>query len=456
MFGVFPYGKSINLPVYYATSNFCDSDTADTSSWYPMDFDKEPRFILLVDRGGCTFVKKVRNGQRAGASVVLIADDLCLCDHDTCVVGPSDICGDVAPAMRDDGSGGDVTIPSFLLYKEDADPIIEELKADRVVSMSISFKLPAAGSRVRYDFWSIPTDPQSRPFLLNFSDTALLLSEFATFNPHMYIYDGEQAGCRDRRGENICFTLCTNHGRYCSTDPDDDLDNGISGADVTTESLRRMCIWKRYGEDGLGLEWWLYVREFTKNCYGDSSQKFSDESCISDAFSRAGIDQGSISSCMKDSGGRDDDVSNSLLDAAILDEMDNGITLIPSLLVNDGLIRGALSPLNLFQAICASFADDNMPGPCVRCSHCAYQQKCIKTGVCESSSAPPRSTTSSRTALSGGSVSFSVFLGSVVLIVLVFGVAGYSYHQREQRYMRENLRYIMVRPQSFLLCIFMS
>ena len=33
------------------------------------------------------------------------------------------------------------------------------------------------------------------------------------------------------------------------------------------ESLRRICIWKHYGEsDGVGAEWWNYVSQFMERC----------------------------------------------------------------------------------------------------------------------------------------------------------------------------------------------
>ncbi len=67
LFGIPPYGGSIAQNVYYAESELCDS-SVDTSTGVPSrkkdkDGKMEPwpsPFILMVDRGGCTFVKKVR------------------------------------------------------------------------------------------------------------------------------------------------------------------------------------------------------------------------------------------------------------------------------------------------------------------------------------------------------------------------------------------------------------
>jgi len=69
-----PYGGSIAQTVYYADSDLCDT-VVDTTKGYPKrDLDKngkmkpwEPPFILMVDRGSCTFVQKVRLTDRPQA-----------------------------------------------------------------------------------------------------------------------------------------------------------------------------------------------------------------------------------------------------------------------------------------------------------------------------------------------------------------------------------------------------
>ena len=62
-----PYGGSIAQNVYYADADLCGNDV-DTSKGYPARTMEngvmkpwESPFILMVDRGGCTFVKKVRS-----------------------------------------------------------------------------------------------------------------------------------------------------------------------------------------------------------------------------------------------------------------------------------------------------------------------------------------------------------------------------------------------------------
>ena len=80
------------------------------------DFDKEAQEalfqdkvamelpIIMIDRGDCTFVTKVRNVEKAGANVALIGDN---------VVENSEVF-----IMTDDGSGHQINIPSFFIRYE--------------------------------------------------------------------------------------------------------------------------------------------------------------------------------------------------------------------------------------------------------------------------------------------------------------------------------------------------
>ena len=110
-------------------------------------------FLLLIDRGTCNFVKKVRNAEEAGAVGVIIADNKCLagdpfgyCDdysHPTggtstnspgtcanqhtahalkCPGSPSQTTS-YLPFMANDGSGDNIRIPSFIVSQFDGQNI---------------------------------------------------------------------------------------------------------------------------------------------------------------------------------------------------------------------------------------------------------------------------------------------------------------------------------------------
>merc|ERR1712232_1375799 len=129
-----------------------------------------------------------------------------------------------------------------------------------------------------------------------------------------------------------------NNGRYCATDPDNDLDLGISGADVVTEALRRICIWKNFGElDGIGSVWFDYVNLFSDRC--DTPDYFTNKDCISDIMKHAGVEERSIDQCMRDSGGLEKDSPTR-----------RGVVILPTAFVNTAALRGALSTNNVFTA----------------------------------------------------------------------------------------------------------
>jgi hypothetical protein len=384
----------------------------------------QPPFILMVDRGDCTFVQKVRNGQHAGASAVIIADDVCICSHPQCdaILINQLRCRDKAPKLIDDGSAGDITIPSILMFKEDVDAIKETLvqTQENIVILSISLELPQE-TLVNYTVWTTPTT--SVEFFRNFRSTATSLYEqtggAAFFTPRMFIYDGTKAGCRDNHGG--CSSLCTNMGRYCSTDPDNDLDTGISGADNVRESLRRTCIWNRYGsKDGLGSAWWDYVIEFDRTCATQGLTGFTNDECVTRCMEMAGIPSSEIERCMKDSGGLEGDVTNSLLERLL--DQETYIVKLPALDVNGIPVRGSLTIDNVLEAVCVSLTDAARPKVCQRVKD-RMPGTSGGTGRAGSSSKPSPHRT----------VSVSTWIMSLFLLTLLFVAALYVHRSYEQQ-----------------------
>jgi len=444
LFGVPPYGGSIQQNVYYSDSDLCDSNV-DMHSGYPanrkvgsdgqMEMWQAP-FILMVDRGDCTFVKKVRNAQRAGAAGVIIADTTCLCTAgDSCTGDGEELCETRVPVMADVGSGSDISIPSMLMFKQDADPVIKVLMGNHTVRMEMAWALPTPNTVVEYDLFTTPTDTVSRSLQESFKIAAEALGQDAKFSPHMYIYDGVKAGCVSEQGENECYNLCTNNGRYCATDPDDDLDSGISGADVVKESLRRICIWDLYGKDGVGSAWWDYSVEFMHRC--KEPAYFVSDDCVKDAMGHVDqIEFSRVQSCMDDAGGLDGDSPNSLLETSLAEKEASGVIIVPSLYVNDAAIRGALSFSTAFRAICAGFAQGSEPIVCQTCAYCLDEYGCVAdNGKCAIQGAQP-------TGMSAPVPAY-LFAPTMALVVLVFTCAGLIIYRRQQNQMHAQVRGIL-------------
>lgn len=353
---------------------------------------------------------------------------MCQCAHeDICTPRPGEICEQNEPIMADDGSGYDITIPSVLLFKQDADPIKAVLINGKPVRMELSWSLPNPDNHVEWDLWTSPTDYISSQFKIEFKEAAVALGSSASMVPHMYIYDGIAAKCRNDEGINECYNLCTNNGRYCAADPDNDLDYGISGADVVTESLRRLCIWERYGDDGVGAPWWDYIRAFDDQC--DTSELFMNVDCVKSVMTKVGIDFYQIEDCISFYGGLENDAPNSLLDKQLKEKDSNGIVVMPVVYVNGVAVRGAMEFATVFKAICSGFARHTEPSICSKCSVCSDEKTCVMNGKCPASA---------------GTVGQGTFIGSLAGLTLSFTILGITLYMRQQRLMKEQVR-VMVK-----------
>lgn len=136
-FGRIPYGFSIVGNIVYQpdkkTGKYfgCDSDAQD-SSGISLEFDSDYSIdgvpFLMIDRGSCTFVKKVENAELRGALAAIIVDKI---DEQSKVM------------MADDGKGNNITIPAILIGKSDGDIIKKYLEQnpEEKVFMEIDFEM---------------------------------------------------------------------------------------------------------------------------------------------------------------------------------------------------------------------------------------------------------------------------------------------------------------------------
>ncbi len=333
------------------------------------------------------------------------------------------------PIMADDGSGGDITIPAFLMFKMDAKALIHELKEnDSPVQVEMSWSLPHPDTKVTYELWTVPSEDVSKEFQKHWKDIAVKMGKKLYFTPRQYIYDGVKSRCQTSNGQNICLNLCTNNGKYCATDPDNDLEHGITGAEVVKEALRRLCVWKYYGADtGIGTTYWDYISEFLYRC--DSDDYFSSEDCVKDAFKHSKIDYNTIDKCMNDSGGLEKG-SNSLLDREIEASQQVGVVVLPTMFVNSAPLRGSLTINAVFNAVCAGFFEGSEPDICHSCGGCSDITTCLNKGHC------PRSPSS-------GGVSKRTFGMTLVAMCAIFGAIGYIHWRKTREEMRDQVRGIL-------------
>jgi len=446
LFGTPPYGGSINQPLYYADSDLCDA-TVDRTKGYPLR-DKDDSgvmqpwpspFILMMDRGTCSFVQKVRNAQHVGAAGVIIADNVCICGDLECMAASTDNkCENNEPIMADDGSGGDIDIPAFLIMKHDADTIKKEMIDNKQnIQLQMSWTIPHADDRVEYELWTVPSEHVSKSFQKNWKTIAPKFEKHIYFTPREYVYSGARIDCLDSEQNRVmCETLCTNGRRYCAMDPDFDITRGISGRQVVIESLRRICVWKHYGEsDGIGIPYWNYITNFLDKC--DNPDFFGNEKCVDDVYKRAEIDANIIRRCMLDSGGTENDNVNTFLELEIQAQERRGVVVLPTIFVNAVALRGSLTENTVINAICAGFLAGTEPDICIDCGGCSDKMLCVQEGgTCNGSS-------SSKKSSNGDTVSKRSFGFTLLAVFALFGAGAYLHWKKTKEDMRGEVRGIL-------------
>jgi hypothetical protein len=340
---------------------------------------------------------KARNAMNHGAAAVIFADDTCMCSDEECMKAyPDDVCKQLKPILANDGSQDDITIPSLLLARLDANLIKDTLKANTETQMVLDWKIPKTENQVEYNIWMNPMTDLSA-----FRKIAMALGNRVKFAPHTWIVNGVLGGCRLPNPGHVCDDICTNNGRYCASS--DSL--GILGSRIVEESLRRLCIW---GRSPSGADWWWnYTYQFQNRCM--SSEQFNDADCIKDCYQRSVLDEALISQCMQLTGGLESDKTNTLLEAEQVAQVEAAVVDVPALFVNDVAVMGQNSAVNLFGAICAGYEEGSAPEICITCldPSCSDPVSCASTKSCAPSP--------------GGSMGLLYFLSTTMTLRLEVG-----------------------------------
>jgi len=333
-FGNPPYGSVIVGRVFEPVNH---NDKLGCSPIVPMDFsygdpDHVVTPIMLIERGNCSFVQKIRHAQDVGASAVIISDNT---DFD-----PTNT------VMSDDGTGGNLNIPSFLISKSDSDLIRKALVMEAmrgIVSLTLTFEMKKGGTNVTYEIWMSADQDITRSFLNEFAPYARKLKDITVMTPHYVLWY-----CSECRSVGYTFNTpdCVSSGRYCAPDPDGP--GPLTGKHVVLEDLRQICLYREAKES-----WWNYIQLMNKTCPTNTF----DSDCYKGVFQASGINSEKVEKCMENSFSLPGNYSsdNNLLKNERNELIKAGIFFFPAVIVNSQTMRGDIEPLEVLQAICAGF-----------------------------------------------------------------------------------------------------
>lgn len=387
-FGFQHSSGSISEYVYFVDEPLCSPLTFNKTQGFPAhDQGFQTPFILLTFAGTCSAVTKARHAQQIGAAALIFAGEHCRCQDQQCVDKfKDDDCIHKRPTLVNDGSGSDISIPSFLIYKSLAHELVDQLKnKNQAVLMGLLWGLkqdvgdtPDTIS-LRYHLWTTAYDPLlDLETLKNLKAVAKAFEDKAQFSPRFSVIDGSRFHCDKSLDENgPCDHLCTNHGRYCTVPA-----KNLTGHAIILETLRRLCIWRHYGENKRSEIWWDYMLYHKEHC--SEPDHYGEEECLKNSLAHAKVDQHVVDECMKDAGDVDEDVSNGMLDEVIEKQKHSSVVSLPAITVNRKVLDHT-SSWSLFETICREYwtsKSPTIPKVCETCSACANVMGCLEKGHC--------------------------------------------------------------------------
>ena len=166
--------------------------------------------------------------------------------------------------MADNGTGGNISIPSFLISKADGEMLkrfLDNEEKKQHVEIKLSFDLDVH-EKVDFKIFYSSGNKKIRLMLHEFAKNSNLFDKsLIKFEPHFVTFR-----CREcaENGYSEAQDDCISGGRYCYTDPDN---NGIlTGRDIVKEDMRSLCIWKETDSKPNYDLWFDYSRRHTELC----------------------------------------------------------------------------------------------------------------------------------------------------------------------------------------------
>lgn len=201
--------------------------------------------VIIVDRGSCTFVTKVRNVQRLGGKAAIIINNQ---EDDNLIF-----------ALNDDGTAKDITIPGILVSKKDGEILkkylTENQTADVIINIDNQFATLFDTVDLKIDF--LPNEKKVYKLLSKLKNNKDFMDgKKINFIPNYVTKNARSFKTFAHQVYSNCFC----YGKYCAY-PDTTLE--ATAKDLLTESVRQKCIYNEY-----------YNGEKTRNIYFDYMSSF--------------------------------------------------------------------------------------------------------------------------------------------------------------------------------------
>lgn len=333
-FGHIPYGHTVvGQPVFIQDNEYGCDDFNTTLTKFP---DSNP--IVVVKRGKCSFVQKVRNAEHGGAKMAIVVDE----------INSENV---KFITMVNDGTGNGLIIPSILINKDPGNNLIDfisknDANVTNSIKMIMTFDLNNESNNVKYDILFSSYQDRALDFISDFKEFQLKLGESAKMTPRYFSWP--------------CFTWdadiikkdCYGNGKYCAMDY---TDLEMSGKTILLSNIYQKWIYKvSLDTKKNDSDWWNYMYKAHSSCYKDFT-----EDCTKMIHNKLGLDWNKTSEWVKNSFVNKDtaDEDNIILGEDYEYWNEGGYVYTPAVMINDLKYNGDLVASYVFEAIWASFKD---------------------------------------------------------------------------------------------------
>jgi hypothetical protein len=343
-FGTPYYGERVKGRVRYGTPktdhHHCTEQGYDIED---LSGKEEMLRIVMVDRGECTFVTKVRIAQEyKNANGVIVVDNTNMDAKDIAHI-----------IMADDGWGGGerVKIPSILISSAQGEKIKKAIRNGEEVIVELAWDIPTSNV-VAIDFWMSSGNREAMKFLSEFKEYVDTLKHQVQFTPHFHIFALPQ------NLNNLCFD---SSGQYCAPAPEGST--SVTGAQVLAEDVRQLCIWEKTketdphpppGQEFLGGTfspgYWSYIRDFYEFCpindeVGSNTPSTFGQTCSTRVMEGVRhLDKAVIDQCY-----------NSNAEMYLQKQRENVAWSPLALRINGWRYAGPLDSITVMKAVCSGF-----------------------------------------------------------------------------------------------------
>lgn len=366
--------KAVYALRYFTDKYGCDDEPRASSN---ENIQNSNHIAYVLKRGGCTYIQKALNVRRAGGALVVVYHDDPTEDVENIIpIAPKNAADNVPPVVVINNADG--------LKLE----VIVRGRDQEKVKLSVDFDVEKKtdDSKLNVVFWMSPTNKMSYEFLNNFAEyyekiqdhveldvlwriRDMPLVAAAKKNPSVTKpSDWLQAGVdesEDKKVEEV-LKYCYGKGAYCALTDASRLKKPIQSLD---QVISQKCLFdkaKATGQLGLFFE---YANAYRKTCLmGYGPETSEREAAPTDLNVCAAnlrhenfyMPKAELKSCIDDkfSNGKDKFMSSSEFLGKLKDDTNlfgQNYEKIPSMFIDENLVRGKLEAHTALSAICDSF-----------------------------------------------------------------------------------------------------